>query len=60
MGINEAVKFLCHVYNGSVTDVANIQVAQAEGNVEVIKGYLNTVAEYAKKLNEAINILNEM
>ena len=45
-----AVNFLRQVYEGSVNDVANIIVAEAEGDKETIIQYLNRVKEYTEKL----------
>ena len=45
-----AVKFLKHVYSESVPDIANILVAEADGDVETIKSYLMGVRDYIDKL----------
>lgn len=51
-----AVKFLKHVYSESVPDIANILVAEAEGDVEMVKDYLLNVRNYIDKLlNEIEN-----
>ena len=54
--MKEAVNFLTQVFSGSVEDIANIMVAEADGNNEIIKKYLLTVHNYAACL---INELNE-
>lgn len=52
----EAINFLKHVYSESVPDIANILVAEAEGDVETIKSYLIGVRDYIDKLiNEIEN-----
>lgn len=45
-----AVKFLKHVYSESVPDIANILVAEAEGDKETIKNYLMGVRNYIDRL----------
>lgn len=51
-----AINFLKHVYSESVPDVANLLVAEAEGDVETIKSYLMGVRNYIDKLlNEIEN-----
>ena len=45
-----AVKFLKHIYSESVPDVANLLVAEAEGDVETIKSYLLGARNYVDKL----------
>ena len=55
-GMETAVKFLKHIYSESVPDVANILVAEADGDVEVIKDYLLNVRNYIDRLlNEIEN-----
>ena len=49
-GMETAVKFLKHVYSESVPDVANLLVAEAEGDVETIKNYLLGTRNYVDKL----------
>lgn len=49
-----AVKFLKHVYSESVPDIANILVAEAEGDVEMVKDYLLNVRNYIDKLLKEI------
>ena len=49
-----AINFLRQVYQGSVADVANIMVAEAEGDTETIIQYLNRVKEYTEKLIKEI------
>ena len=52
----EAINFLKHVYSESVPDLANILVAEAEGDVEMVKDYLLSVRNYIDKLlNEIEN-----
>lgn len=52
----EAINFLKHVYSESVPDVANLLVAEAEGDVEMVKDYLLSVRNYIDKLlNEIEN-----
>ena len=46
----EAINFLKHVYSESVPDVANLLVAEAEGDVETIKSYLLGMRNYVDKL----------
>ena len=48
--IKTALNFLKHVYSESVPDVANLLVAEAEGDVEVIKDYLLNVRNYIDRL----------
>ena len=45
-----AINFLKHVYSESVPDIANILVAEADGDVETIKSYLLGVRNYVDKL----------
>ena len=45
-----AIKFLKHIYSESVPDVANLLVAEAEGDVETIKSYLLGARNYVDKL----------
>ena len=54
--MKEAVNFLTQVFYGSVEDVANIKVAEADEDNEVIKKYLLSVYNYARQL---LNELNE-
>lgn len=52
-GMETAVKFLKHVYSESVPDVANLLVAEAEGDVEMVKDYLLNVRNYIdRQLNK--------
>ena len=52
----EAINFLKHVYSESVPDVANLLVAEAEGDVEMVKDYLLNVRNYIDRLlNEIEN-----
>ena len=46
----EAINFLKHVYSESVPDVANLLVAEAEGDVEMVKDYLLNVRNYIDRL----------
>ena len=48
--MNGAINFLKHIYSESVPDVANILVAEAEGDKETIKNYLMGVRDYIDKL----------
>ena len=48
--MREAVNFLRHVYEGSMPDVANIMVAEANKDTETMKKYLITVRDYTQKL----------
>ena len=51
-----AINFLKHVYSDSVPDVANLLVAEAEGDVEMVKDYLLNVRNYIDRLlNEIEN-----
>ena len=51
-----AINFLKHIYSESVPDIANILVAEAEGDVETIKSYLLGARNYIDKLiNEIEN-----
>ena len=52
--MKEALNFLKHIYSESVTSVANLLVAEAEGDVDTIKSYLMGVRDYIDEL------LNEM
>ena len=45
-----AVKFLRYLYADSVQDVANLLVAEAELDVEMVKFYLLNVRNYIDKL----------
>ena len=52
----EAINFLKHIYSESVPDIANILVAEADGDVEMVKDYLFNVRNYIDKLlNEIEN-----
>lgn len=51
----EAINFLKHIYSESVPDVANILVAEADGDVETIKSYLMGVRDYIDKLINEIS-----
>ena len=54
-----AVKFLRYLYADSVQDVANLLVAEAELDVEMVKVYLLNVRNYIDKLlNEIENGTN--
>ena len=48
--MREAVNFLRQVYEGSMTDVANIITAEANEDTETVKKYLTTVRDYAEGL----------
>lgn len=48
--MREAVNFLTQVYYGSVEDVANIKVAEADNDQETIENYLIAVREYTSGL----------
>lgn len=51
-----AVKFLRYLYADSVQDIANLLVAEADGDVDTIKSYLTGVRNYIDKLlNEIEN-----
>jgi len=52
--MKEAVKFLRHIYDASVVDVANILTAEADHNIDVILSYLEHVKEYTEKLIEKV------
>lgn len=55
--MRETVNFLRTVYAESIPDVARIIVAEAEGDVPTLVGYLDTVGEYVQKLkNEIQNV----
>ena len=54
-GMETAVKFLKHIYSESVPDIANILVAEADGDVETIKSYLMGVRDYIDKLINEIS-----
>ena len=45
-----AIKFLRYLYADSVPDVANLLVAEAERDVEMVKVYLLNVRNYIDKL----------
>ena len=56
MDMKTAINFLKHVYSESVPDVANLLVAEAEGDVKMVKDYLLNVRNYIDKLlNEIEN-----
>lgn len=55
--MKEAVNFLTQVFYGSVEDVANIKVAEADGDKTTIEKYLLSVHNYTERL---INKLNEL
>ena len=48
--MKEAINFLKHIYSDSVPDVANLLVAEADGDVETIKSYLLGMRNYVDKL----------
>lgn len=48
--MKEAINFLIHIYSDSVSDIANIYVAEAEGDKDMIRKYLTSVREYIDKL----------
>ena len=50
-----AINFLSRIYDGSFDDVANIMVADADGDTETIIQYLNRVKEYTEKLIKEIS-----
>ena len=53
--VNRAViNFLMTVYGESVSDVATILCAEAEGDVATLKKYLTTVRDFVNKLIEEI------
>ena len=53
--MNRAViNFLMTVYGESVSDVATILCAEAEGDVATLKKYLTTVRDFVNKLIEEI------
>ena len=45
-----AINFLKHIYSESVPDIANILVAEAEGDKETIRRYYTSVRDYVEKL----------
>lgn len=51
----EAINFLKHVYSESVPDIANILVAEAEGDNEMVKDYLMNVRNYIDRLLSEID-----
>lgn len=53
-GMGTAINFLKHVYSESVPDIANILVAEAEGDVGMVKDYLLNVRNYIDKLLKEI------
>ncbi|MBR4757399.1 MAG: hypothetical protein IK084_01185 [Bacteroidaceae bacterium] len=53
--MKEAVNFLRQVYEGSVTDVATILVAEANNDKDTIVKYLMRVHNYTAKLINKIN-----
>lgn len=48
--MKEAINFLKHIYSESIPDIANILVAEVEGDKEMIKNYLLDVRIYIDKL----------
>lgn len=52
--MKEAINFLKHIYSESVPDIANILVAEAENDKEMIRKYLTAVREYIDKLLKKI------
>ena len=52
--MKEAVNFLKHVYSESVADIANLVVADAEGDTDMIIDYLCGVRDYVDKLIEQV------
>lgn len=52
----EAIRFLKHIFSDSVPDIANILVAEAEGDKDTILRYLGGVVLY---LNELIHEMKE-
>lgn len=44
-----AVNFLKHVFDGNVSHMANIVVAEAEGDKDIIKEYLESIKELIDK-----------
>lgn len=52
--MKEVVNFLRTVYYGSMTDIANILTAEADGNKEILRKYLQTVREYVDGLIEKL------
>ena len=48
--MKEAINFLKHLYSESVPDIANILVAEAEGDKEMIRNYLLDVRTFIDKL----------
>lgn len=52
----EAIRFLKHIFAESVPDIANILVAEAEGDKDTILRYLGGVVLY---LNELIHDIKE-
>lgn len=55
--MRETINFLRTVYAKSITDVACILVAEAEGDIPTLVSYLDTVGEYVQKLkNEIQNV----
>lgn len=48
--MKEAINFLKHIYSESVPDIANILVAEAEGDFGAVRKYLLSVREYVDKL----------
>lgn len=50
--MRHAVSFLKHIYESSVPDLANILVAEAEGNTKLIVKYLETVRGFVDSLIE--------
>ena len=48
--MKEAINFLKHIYSESVPDIANILVAEAEGDKKMIRNYLLDVRTFIDKL----------
>lgn len=53
--MRQAVNFLKHVYHESVPDIANLVVAEAEGDTDMIIDCLCGVRDYVDKLIEQVN-----
>lgn len=52
--MKEAVNFLRHTFKNSVVDVANILTAEADGDKDTIRKYLQSVIDYVIKLKEQL------
>lgn len=52
--MEEAVKFLLHIYKDSVADTAVILCAQADNNRETILEYLGYVHGYINRLTDKV------